>query len=88
MVNGDRGKPHRTLHVGDMIDVTRRAGRRHRLVVIKLADRPLPKAEARALYNDVTPLPTPEEVEFRDHAATCGASPGCPKTGGTVTRST
>ena len=81
VVNGDRGKPHRNMRVGDTIDITMGAGRHRRLVVIKLADRPLVKAEARTLYNDITPLPTPEEVEFRDMLRRAGPVPGARKRG-------
>jgi ribosome-associated heat shock protein Hsp15 len=33
-----------------------------------LVDRHIPKAEARELYEDITPPPTPEEVEARQVA--------------------
>jgi ribosome-associated heat shock protein Hsp15 len=68
-VNGQRAKPHRDLRVGDEIAITRPMGRRQRVVVRELAARHLPKAEARTLYEDVTPPPTPEESEFRRLAA-------------------
>ena len=64
-VNGQRVKPHRLLHVGDRIDLSRPLGRKQTVVVIGLADKHIPKAEARALYNDTTP-PMPEaEREMR-----------------------
>ena len=40
-------------------------GGRRSLVVKGLAERSIPKAQARGLYDDVTPPPTPEEVEIR-----------------------
>jgi hypothetical protein len=35
------------------------------VIVRGLADRHIPKAGARALYEDLTPPPTPEEIEER-----------------------
>ena len=64
-VNGSRAKPHRELCVGDRIAVSRAQGVRRELVVKGLADRSLPKAEARKLYEDVTPAPPPEVAEAR-----------------------
>lgn len=65
-VNGVRAKPHREVKPGDRLTITRPAGRRQEVVVRGLADRHIPKAEARALYEDVTPPPTPEEQAFLD----------------------
>jgi ribosome-associated heat shock protein Hsp15 len=65
-INGHPAKPHRPAHVGDEIRLTRLQGRRQVVVVRALADRHLPKAEARELYEDLTPPPTPEEVEQRE----------------------
>ena len=64
-VNGDRAKPHRTLQPGDRLQITRTSGRKQTLVVRTLAEHHLPRAEARSLYEDVTPPPTPEELELR-----------------------
>ncbi len=64
-VNGARAKPHREVRPGDRIEVTIGAGRRRSLVVRGLADRSIPRSEARRLYEDVTPPPTPEEIEAR-----------------------
>jgi ribosome-associated heat shock protein Hsp15 len=64
-VNGQPAKSNRRLHVGDEIVIRRPFGRRQRVVVRLLADRHLPKAEARAVYDDLTPPPTPEELEAR-----------------------
>ena len=64
-VNGQRVKPHRLLHAGDRIELSRPYGRKQTLEVLALAERHLPKAEARALYHDSTP-PMPEsEREMR-----------------------
>lgn len=64
-VNGQAAKPHREIRTGDEILITRPLGRRQRIVVKGLAERHIPKAEARELYEDLTPKPTPEEVEMR-----------------------
>ncbi len=62
-VNGQTAKPHRLVQVGDRLRITRPQGRRQVVLVHALAERHLPKAEARALYEDQTPPPTPEELE-------------------------
>ena len=64
-VNGQAAKPHRELKAGDEIEITRRFGRRQKVIVKALAETHLAKAEARLLYDDVTPQPSPEEVEMR-----------------------
>ena len=64
-VNGDRGKPHREIRPGDRVAVTGRDGSRRELVVRGVAERSLPKAEARKLYEDVTPPLAPEILEAR-----------------------
>ena len=65
-LNGQGAKPHRVLHVGDRLRITRAAGARQQVVVKMLADRHVPKADARLLYEDVTPPPTPEELAVRE----------------------
>jgi ribosome-associated heat shock protein Hsp15 len=64
-VNGQPSKAHRTLRPGDEVVISRPFGRRQIVVVIGLAERSIPKAEARALYEDRSPVPTPEERERR-----------------------
>jgi ribosome-associated heat shock protein Hsp15 len=64
-VNRVSAKPHRDVRVGDEIVITRPLGRKQHVRVTKLAERHIPKAEARALYEDLTPAPTAEEVEMR-----------------------
>ena len=71
-VNGQPAKPHRELRVGDEIVVHWPLGRRQRLVVRGLSEKHLPKVEARELYEDLTPPPTPEEVEARKIARLTG----------------
>ena len=63
-VNGQSAKPHRELKEGDEILISRPQGRRQRVVVRGLTDKHLPKADARNLYEDVTPPPTAQEVEM------------------------
>jgi ribosome-associated heat shock protein Hsp15 len=78
-INGHPAKPHRPAHVGDEIRLTRLQGRRQVVVVRALADRHLPKAEARELYEDLTPPPTPEEVEQRELQRAFRQSFGAPR---------
>ena len=64
-VNGQSGtKPHRDIKEGDEIEITRPLGRRQKVVVRGLAEQHIPKAEARKLYEDITPEPSPEEAEM------------------------
>jgi ribosome-associated heat shock protein Hsp15 len=65
-VNGQSAKPHRVLHVGDELRITRTAGLRQRVIVKALAEHHLPKARARMMFDDVTPPPTPEELAVRE----------------------
>jgi len=65
-VNGQGGKPHRALHVGDRLRITRAAGRRQQVIVRTLAEQHVPKAGAKLLYEDVTPPPTAEELAVRE----------------------
>ena len=64
-VNGQPAKPHREIRLGDEIVISRPMGRKQTVVVRGLADRHIPKAEARELYDDRTPRPTEEEIEMR-----------------------
>ena len=64
-VGGQTAKPHRDVKPGDEIEIGRPFGRRQKVIVRGLAEKHVPKADARLLYEDVTPKPTPEEVELR-----------------------
>jgi ribosome-associated heat shock protein Hsp15 len=64
-VNGQPAKPHKALRVGDEIRISRGGGRRQVVIVLALEEKHIPKAEARKLYEDHTPPPTPEELERR-----------------------
>jgi ribosome-associated heat shock protein Hsp15 len=65
-VNGQNTKPHRLVHPGDQLRITRPAGRRQLVLVKSVAEKHVPKAEARLLYEDRTPPPTPEELAARE----------------------
>ena len=64
-VNGANGRPHRELKTGDRLEITRPYGRRQLVIVKGFAERHIAKAEARKLYDDVTPEPSLEEAEMR-----------------------
>ena len=64
-VNGQSEKPNRRLRPGDVVEIGRPFGRKQKLRIAGLADRHVTRAEARKLYEDLTPPPTPEEVEAR-----------------------
>jgi ribosome-associated heat shock protein Hsp15 len=64
-VNGQASKPHREIRAGDEIVLSRPYGRRQIVVVKTLGEKSMPKAEARLLYEDRTPLPSLEQVEAR-----------------------
>ena len=61
-VRRQTAKPNRLLRVGDEIEIGRPHGRKQRVVVRALADRHVAKAQARQLYEDLTPVPTPDEL--------------------------
>ena len=65
-VNGEAARPNRVVRPGDEIVITRGQGRRQTLIVRGVASQHIPKAEARTLYEDRTPPPTPEQLEVRD----------------------
>jgi ribosome-associated heat shock protein Hsp15 len=65
-LNEHRAKPHNQIHIGDELDITFSGGRKRRLSVTGLAESHIPKNEAKALYRDITPPPTPDERELRD----------------------
>lgn len=58
-VNGTVAKPHRSVAVGDRIEVEKGDWKRI-VVVTELRDRPVPKAEAATLYEDQSP-PRPRD---------------------------
>ena len=64
-VNGVTAKTHRFVKIGDEIVIQRPMSRKQLITVLGLAETHIPKAEARLLYEDRTPKPTPEEMEVR-----------------------
>jgi ribosome-associated heat shock protein Hsp15 len=64
-VNGQAGKPHRMVRIGDQIGISRPLGAQQSVVIVGLADRSIPRADARRLYEDRTPPPSPEEIATR-----------------------
>jgi ribosome-associated heat shock protein Hsp15 len=64
-VNGDSAKPHRVVRDGDRIRISRPFGRHQEVIVRIVLDDHVRKQEAKALYDDVTPKPTQEEIEMR-----------------------
>ena len=64
-LNGDTARPNRQVRVGDRLEITRPLGRRQTVTVRAVTDTHLPKAQARQMYEDTTPPPTPEEAAMR-----------------------
>jgi ribosome-associated heat shock protein Hsp15 len=64
-VNGDHAKPNRSIREGDRLRISRGAGRFQDIVVRIVLEQHVKKSEARALYDDVTPKPSVEEIEMR-----------------------
>jgi ribosome-associated heat shock protein Hsp15 len=64
-VNGQTAKPHRLVKVGDELRITRPFGVRQTVTVRALAEQHIPRADARQLYEDTTPPPSPEEAAVR-----------------------
>ena len=64
-VNGEHAKPHRVIREGDRIRISRPFGRHQDLIVRIVIDQHVKKAEAKVLFDDVTPKPTAEEIEMR-----------------------
>ena len=64
-VNGDTAKPNRAVREGDRIRISRGFGSVQDIIVRILIGQHVKKSEARALYDDVTPKPTSEEIEMR-----------------------
>ncbi len=64
-VNGEHAKPHRTIGVGDTLRIARPFGRHQTVTVKAIVGQHVRKSDARELYEDLTPKPTPEEMEMR-----------------------
>ncbi len=63
-VNGDHAKPNRAVREGDRVRISRGHGRTQEVIVRILIDQHVKKSEARVLYDDVSPKPTPEQIEM------------------------
>jgi ribosome-associated heat shock protein Hsp15 len=65
-LNGQAARPNREVRPGDVLTITRPGGRRQRVVVRGVASKHIAKADARLLYEDTTPPPSPEEQALLD----------------------
>ncbi|HTS02942.1 MAG TPA: RNA-binding S4 domain-containing protein [Thermoanaerobaculia bacterium] len=63
-LNGRAASAHKLVRAGDRLSITFAHGKRT-FAVKALAERPVRKADARALYEDTTPPPSPEVLEAR-----------------------
>lgn len=75
-VNGVRARPHREITTGDRVAITTRSGHKRELIIETVAERHVPKSDARTFYRDVTPPPTPAEAELRELLRRAGPTPG------------
>jgi ribosome-associated heat shock protein Hsp15 len=64
-VNDQTAKPNRIVREGDRLRINRPFGHHQDVIVRIVIDDHVKKSEAKALYDDVTPRPTAEEVEMR-----------------------
>jgi ribosome-associated heat shock protein Hsp15 len=64
-VNRQAARPNRRIRTGDAVEIGRPFGRTQKIKVVALAQRHVSRAEARRLYDDLTPAPTAEEIETR-----------------------
>ena len=64
-VNAQSARSNRLVRSGDVIVIGRPFGRTQRVIVKAVAERHITKADARLLYDDLTPKPTAEEIEMR-----------------------
>ena len=64
-IGGHAAKPNRIIRPGDVLVIGRPFGRKQQIKVLETADKHIPRADARKLYEDLTPPPTPEEIEMR-----------------------
>jgi ribosome-associated heat shock protein Hsp15 len=65
LVNDEHAKPHRVIREGDRVRISRGFGRHQDVIVRIVIDQHVKKAEARVLFDDVTPKPTEAETEMR-----------------------
>lgn len=63
-LNGTAARAHKVVRPGDRLALTTPSGRKT-FVVKAVLEKHVPKAQARTLYEETTPPPTPEELERR-----------------------
>ena len=64
-INGQTARSNRLVRAGDALVIGRPFGRTQRVIVKAVVERHITKAEARQLYDDLTPKPTADEIEMR-----------------------
>jgi ribosome-associated heat shock protein Hsp15 len=64
-INGQAARPNRMIRPGDELLITRGQGRKQHVVVRGLSEQHVAKADAKRLYEDLSPKPTAEEAEMR-----------------------
>ena len=64
-VNGQTAKAHRIVRPGDEVEISRPFGRKQKARVLGVTEHHISRIDARALYEDLTPKPTREEIELR-----------------------
>jgi len=64
-VNGQSAKANRLIRPGDTLDIRRPLGRVQKIRIRGIAGKHIARADARELYEDLTPAPTPEEIDMR-----------------------
>jgi ribosome-associated heat shock protein Hsp15 len=63
-LNGRAASAHKTVRAGDRLEITFPRGKRT-FVVMGLLEKHVRKSDARSLYEETTPLPSPEVLEAR-----------------------
>ncbi len=63
-LNGRAAAPHKLVRPNDTLEITFEGGRRS-FRIAAVTERHLPKPEARKLYEETTPPPSPEVLEAR-----------------------
>jgi ribosome-associated heat shock protein Hsp15 len=64
-VNGQNAKSNRLVRPGDTLEIRRPFGRLQKIKILGITEKHIARADARQLYEDLTPAPTPEEIEMR-----------------------
>jgi ribosome-associated heat shock protein Hsp15 len=63
-LNGHAASAHKHVKAGDALAITMESGKRT-FTVVAVAEKHIPKAAARALYEETTPPPSAAELEAR-----------------------